>query len=80
MSADLSAYFEEVEARFENAHDLDLGLEEEFQVLDPDTLALTGAFKELRDSAPPRLRARRPGPRPRGPGSSRPRGGRCPGR
>jgi gamma-glutamyl:cysteine ligase YbdK (ATP-grasp superfamily) len=58
MGADHDAYFEEVEARFENAHDLDLGLEEEFQVLDRDTLALTGAFEALRDSAPPRLRER----------------------
>ena len=58
MTTDLSAYFEEVEARFENAHDLDLGLEEEFQILDPETLALTGAFEELRDSAAPRLRQR----------------------
>ena len=58
MGADHDAYFDEVEARFENAHDLDLGLEEEFQVLDRDTLALTGAFEALRDSAPPRLRER----------------------
>ena len=58
MGADHDAYFEEVEARFENAHDLDLGLEEEFQVLDRETLALTGAFEALRDSAPPRLRER----------------------
>ena len=58
MGADHDAYFDEVEARFENAHDLDLGLEEEFQVLDRETLALTGAFEVLRDSAPPRLRER----------------------
>ena len=58
MGADHDAYFEEVEARFENAHDLDLGLEEEFQVLDRETLALTGAFEVLRDSAPARLRER----------------------
>ena len=31
MGADHDAYFEEVEARVENAHVLDLGLEEEFQ-------------------------------------------------
>ena len=58
MGADHDAYFEEVEARFESAHDLDLGLEEEFHVLDRETLALTGAFEALRDSAPPRLRER----------------------
>jgi carboxylate-amine ligase len=58
MATDHAAYFEEVEARFENAHDLDLGLEEEFQILDRETLALTGAFEVLRDSAPARLRGR----------------------
>ena len=35
MGPDHDAYFEEVEARFESALDFDLGLEEEFQVLDP---------------------------------------------
>ncbi|MBE0529155.1 MAG: hypothetical protein IH629_08150, partial [Thermoleophilia bacterium] len=58
MTADHDAYFEEVEARFENAHDLDLGLEEEFQILDRQTLALSPGFEPLRDSAPPRLRER----------------------
>src|SRR5512133_1038916 len=58
MAPDLDAYFDEVEARFECALDFDLGLEEEFQVLDPDTLALTPGFEALRDSAPPRLRER----------------------
>ena len=53
MAADHDAYFEEVEARFESAHDFDLGLEEEFQVLDPETLALTPGFEALRDAAPP---------------------------
>jgi carboxylate-amine ligase len=58
MGVDHDAYFEEVEARFERALDFDLGLEEEFQVLDPDTLALTPGFEALRDSAPERLRGR----------------------
>ena len=58
MTADLDAYFDEVEARFERALDFDLGLEEEFQVLDPATLALTPGFEALRDSAPERLRER----------------------
>jgi carboxylate-amine ligase len=58
MDADHAAYFEEVEARFENALDFDLGLEEEFHVLDPETLALTPCFEALRDAAEPRLRER----------------------
>lgn len=52
------AYFEEVEARFERALDFDLGLEEEFQILDPRTLALTPGFETLRDAAQGRLRER----------------------
>jgi len=51
-------YFAAVEARFDGAHDFDLGLEEEFQVLDPATLALTPGFEALRDAAPPRLAGR----------------------
>ncbi len=58
MSARHAAYFEEVEARFEGACDFDLGLEEEFQVLEPATLALTPGFETLRDAASPRLRER----------------------
>jgi len=58
MGPDHAAYFEEVEARFEGALDLDLGLEEEFQVLDRETLALTPGFEHLRDAAPERLRGR----------------------
>ena len=58
MTADLDAYFDEVEARFQCALDFDLGLEEEFQILDPATLALTPGFETLRDSAPERLRER----------------------
>jgi carboxylate-amine ligase len=58
MGTDPAAYFEEVEARFERALDFDLGLEEEFQVLEPETLALTSGFEALRDAAPERLRGR----------------------
>jgi carboxylate-amine ligase len=58
MTVDLDDYFDEVEARFECALDFDLGLEEEFQVLDPSTLALTSGFEVLRDTAPERLRER----------------------
>lgn len=58
MTIDLDAYFDEVEARFEDAVDFDLGLEEEFQILAPGTLALTPGFEALRDAAAARLRER----------------------
>lgn len=58
MSDRHTAYFDEVEARFEQAFDFDLGLEEEFQILEPSTLALTPGFETLRDAAGPRLRDR----------------------
>ncbi|MEZ5125132.1 MAG: YbdK family carboxylate-amine ligase [Thermoleophilia bacterium] len=58
MSDRHAAYFDEVEARFERALDFDLGLEEEFQILDPATLALAPGFEVLRDAAAPRLRSR----------------------
>jgi carboxylate-amine ligase len=55
MSIDLKAYFDEVEARFDEALDFTVGLEEEFQILTPATLELTPGFEELRDAADPRL-------------------------
>jgi carboxylate-amine ligase len=58
MSPRHDAYFDEVEARFAEALDFTLGLEEEFQILAPDTLALTPGFELLRDAAAPRLSAR----------------------
>ena len=58
MSDDLSAYFDEVEARFETAIDFTVGLEEEFQILDPATQSLTQGFLRLRDTAPSPLRDR----------------------
>ena len=58
MAVDQDAYFEEVEERFACALDFDLGLEEEFHVLDPDTLELTPGFETLRDTAEDRLRGR----------------------
>ena len=58
MKAELATYFDEVEARFEGAVDFDIGLEEEFQILEPSTLALTSGFERLRDAAPARLRER----------------------
>jgi carboxylate-amine ligase len=36
---------------FENADDLTVAVEEEFQLLDPDTLELTDRFEELKDAA-----------------------------
>ncbi len=49
------AYLEEVEARFAQSDDLTVAIEEEFQILDPDTLALAQHFVELRDAAPTEL-------------------------
>jgi carboxylate-amine ligase len=36
---------------FEDSEDFTVGIEEEFQILDPDTLELTQRFEELRDGA-----------------------------
>ncbi len=58
MSADLAAYFDEVEALFDEQLDFTVGLEEEFQVLSPGSLELAPGFEELRDAAGPRLRER----------------------
>jgi carboxylate-amine ligase len=58
MGADLKAYFEEVEARFDDALDFTVGLEEEFQTLVPATLELTPGFEALRDAAGARLAER----------------------
>ncbi len=58
MTADLKAYFDEVEARFDGALDFTVGLEEEFQILAPETLELTPGFEELRDAAGSRLAER----------------------
>ncbi len=51
MSAAHDAYFAEVEERFSSAVDFTIGLEEEFQLLDPASLALVNRFEELRDAA-----------------------------
>jgi carboxylate-amine ligase len=51
MSAWHDAYFAEVEERFDTAVDFTIGLEEEFQLLDPASLALVDRFEELRDAA-----------------------------
>ena len=42
---------------FEDSQDGTVGLEEEFAILDPETLDLVPRFEELRDSAPEALRA-----------------------
>ncbi|MGE0025812.1 MAG: YbdK family carboxylate-amine ligase [Thermoleophilia bacterium] len=44
--------------RFEASTDLTVGLEEEYQLLDPATLALTNRFEELMEAAPEPLRER----------------------
>ena len=44
--------------RFERATDFTVGLEEEYQLLDPATLALINRFEEVYDSAPPELAPR----------------------
>jgi carboxylate-amine ligase len=49
------AYLDEVEARFAQSEDLTVAVEEEFQILDPRTLALEQRFEELRDAAPAEL-------------------------
>lgn len=58
MARDHDDYFAAVEARFDGALDMTVGLEEEFQILDPATLALAPGFERLRDSAPAGLRER----------------------
>ena len=51
MPASLDNYFDEVEARFAAAADFTIGLEEEFQRLDPATLALASRYEELSAAA-----------------------------
>ena len=46
------AYFSEVEPRFADGEDFTVGIEEEFQILDPESLALADGFEELRDAVP----------------------------
>jgi carboxylate-amine ligase len=50
--------FDRAEAVFADSLDGTVGLEEEFQVLDPATLSLVPRFEELRDTAEPELRER----------------------
>lgn len=44
-----------VEGRFEQSQDFTVGLEEEYQLLDPRTFALVNRFEELREAAIPAL-------------------------
>ena len=55
---DTHAYLDRVEEIFAASTDYTIGLEEEYQILDPGTLGLTAGFELLRDSAPPGLRER----------------------
>lgn len=48
---------EQAAARFDSSQDLTIGIEEEFQILDPDTLELANRFEDLIDAARPRLGA-----------------------
>jgi glutamate---cysteine ligase / carboxylate-amine ligase len=49
-------YFAAVESRFVNGEDLTVGIEEEFQILDPATLALADGFEVLSADPPAPLR------------------------
>jgi carboxylate-amine ligase len=51
IAISLQDYFAEVENRFATTPDMAVGLEEEFQLLEPETLILTQRFEELRDAA-----------------------------
>jgi carboxylate-amine ligase len=55
FSQEHETYLDEVEARFAQSEDLTVAIEEEFQILDPRTLALAQRFEELRDAAPSEL-------------------------
>ncbi|MFA6001203.1 MAG: glutamate-cysteine ligase family protein, partial [Thermoleophilia bacterium] len=46
---------EQAATRFDNSQDFTIGIEEEFQILDPDTLELTSRLEELRAIAHEKL-------------------------
>lgn len=46
---------EQAAARFDNCDDFNVGIEEEFQILDPETYQLTGRFEELETLAHRRI-------------------------
>ncbi len=51
MAADVSLDIDTARETFESSTDLTVGIEEEFALLDPSTLALVGRYEELRDAA-----------------------------
>ena len=51
--ADPIGALEEARAHFAAATDFTIGIEEEFQILDPETLGLTQQFPELKAMAEP---------------------------
>jgi len=51
MPSSLQEYFNEVEHRFASGTDFSVGIEEEFQLLEPETLILTQRFEELKEAA-----------------------------
>lgn len=57
MNESLQDYFAEVEHRFATATDFTVGMEEEFQLIDPVRHDLISRFEELRDAADGELRA-----------------------
>ena len=58
MQPDTDTYLAQVEERFATSTDFTIGLEEEYQILDSGSLALTDGFELLRDSAPEAMRER----------------------
>lgn len=51
MPPSLQEYLAEVEQRFASGADFSVGMEEEFQLLEPETLILTQRFEELQQAA-----------------------------
>lgn len=51
MTANVSLEIDTARETFESSTDLTVGIEEEFALLDPSTLALVGRYEELRDAA-----------------------------
>jgi carboxylate-amine ligase len=53
-----SSILDGVRERFDASTDFTVGIEEEYQLLDPETLALTNRFEDVVDAAEPALRER----------------------
>jgi carboxylate-amine ligase len=58
IDSDTSSILAGARDRFAGAMDFTLGIEEEFQILDPVTLALANRYEEFIDAAPPGLAGR----------------------